>query len=331
MAFTLPNFVGQTYTPDYSGIGDAVQNYYQGKIAPSDALIEQIKAQFAQPNAQADLDKTRLENIGQQIKNAFAPATSEADIALKNQMAKMYGIGGGGRGGVDLQTLNATQNEVQNLNPHLNASQLDEAQTAYRNGINVLSDGTILNPPSDRLNTLMGITYKRSTDVAQRNQSRFASTLDSLFPEADKNADDAFSFAGGIGKLKEGSEAIKSQFGKESPAYDNYQVFKNTQVPTIVSEMVRTSGANSTDAQKAMALGAAISTNLGTNPKIAKQSWTELKKLYGTIGKTISQTPIQQRQTFTSGAGSAGFVEGKIYTDAKGNKARFTNGQWEEI
>jgi hypothetical protein len=145
MAFNLPNFVGQNYTPDYSGIGDVVQNYYQGKVAPSQALVEQVKAMFAQPNAEADLQKTQLENIGQEIKNRFAPATSEADIALKNQMAKVYGMGGGGRGNMTTQLMFQLKNQLKTDNPSLTDDQLNDAVNNTLGGNFSLSDGTPFN------------------------------------------------------------------------------------------------------------------------------------------------------------------------------------------
>lgn len=145
MAFNLPNFVGQTYTPDYSGIGDVIKNYFAGKEAPDQALIEQIKAQFAKPNAEADLASTQLKNIYQQIQNKFAPATSEADIALKNQMAKMYGMGGGGRGNMTTQLLFSLQNQLKRDNPNLTDAQLNDAYNNVLGGQFTLSDGTPFN------------------------------------------------------------------------------------------------------------------------------------------------------------------------------------------
>lgn len=328
MAFNLPNFVGQNYTPDYSGIGDIVSNYFAGKNAPSEALIEKIKAQFAQPQAQADLQSAQLKNLYQQIQNQFAPATSEADIALKNQMAKMYGMGGGGRGGVGLSDLNATNAEIQALNPGFTPEQLSEAANAYANGQTTLSDGTSLAPASYRLQALMNLTYKKGTDVSQRNQVRFASTLGTLFDKADSHSDDAFKFSGLFGKGKAATEGIKAQFGKESPAYDNYLQFKNVDVPTLVSEIVRTSGANSTDSQKATALGATISNEMLTNPKIAKKSWNDLKDLYKTIGTTITKSPKAQQlsvmgggNNVTSGGGDVdqtSVIDGKTYVKRGG-------------
>jgi hypothetical protein len=237
MAFNLPNFVGQTYTPDYSGIGDSVSNYFAGKNAPSEALIEKIKAQFAQPQAQADLQGSQLKNQNQellnQIQKQFGAQKEQADIDLKNQMAKMYGMGMGGRGGVGLSDLNATNAEIQTLNPGFTPEQLSEAANAYANGQTTLSDGTALAPASYRLQALMNLTYKKGTDVSQRNQVRFASTLGTLFDKADSHADDAFSFSGVLGKGKAATEGLKAQFGKESPAYDNYVQFKNVDVPTF--------------------------------------------------------------------------------------------------
>lgn len=142
MAFSLPNFVGQTYQPDYSGIGDAVGNYYAGKQAPMDALIEKVKAQFAQPNAQADLDKTQLAN---ELTKRFGAQKEQADIDLKNQMAKMYGMGGGSRGNMTTQLMFQLRNQLKTDNPTLSDDQLNEALNNTLGGQFTLSDGTPFN------------------------------------------------------------------------------------------------------------------------------------------------------------------------------------------
>lgn len=91
MAFTLPNFVGQNYTPDYSGIGDAVGNYYAAKQAPMDVLVKQIQAQFAKPDAEAALQQTRLANTktGLDIQQLRRQMTlqQQLDSALRTALA----------------------------------------------------------------------------------------------------------------------------------------------------------------------------------------------------------------------------------------------------
>jgi hypothetical protein len=63
MAINFPNYLAAPlYKPDYSGISDAVENFYKGKAMPKDDLIKQIQAQFARPNAEAALAGTKLGN-----------------------------------------------------------------------------------------------------------------------------------------------------------------------------------------------------------------------------------------------------------------------------
>jgi hypothetical protein len=85
----------------------------------------------------------------------------------------------------------------------------------------------------------------------------------------------------------------------------------------------------STDSQKAMALGAAISNEMLTNPKIAKKSWNDLKDLYQTIGTSITKSPKAQQlsvmgngnNNVTSGGGDIGqtsVIDGKTYVKRGG-------------
>lgn len=82
MGIQFPNFLSaQTHAPDYSGIGDAVENFYKGYNMPKDALIKEIQAKFAQPNAEADLSSTQLKNTYQGILNKYAPQEKEQSLA----------------------------------------------------------------------------------------------------------------------------------------------------------------------------------------------------------------------------------------------------------
>lgn len=81
MAIQFPNFLAaQTHAPDYSGIGDVFENFYKGYNMPKDALIKEIQAKFAQPNAEADLKSTHLRNTYQEILNQFAPESNRQSI-----------------------------------------------------------------------------------------------------------------------------------------------------------------------------------------------------------------------------------------------------------
>lgn len=81
MAIQFPNFLAaQTRAPDYSGLGDVVENFYKGYNMPKDALIKEIQAKFAEPNAEADLQSTQLRNAYQQILNQYLPAEKQQGL-----------------------------------------------------------------------------------------------------------------------------------------------------------------------------------------------------------------------------------------------------------
>ena len=68
MAIQFPNFLGvPVRTPDYSGIGDIVNNYYAGKAMPQDALIKAVQAKFAEPTAEQGLLTSQLTNKKSQL------------------------------------------------------------------------------------------------------------------------------------------------------------------------------------------------------------------------------------------------------------------------
>lgn len=187
MAFNLPNFVGQTYQPDYSGIGDAVSNYFQGKMMPSQALIEKVKAQFAQPDAQADLDSARLKNVYQSIVNQFAPQSEQAKINLDSQMAKMYGMGGGGRGNMTNQLLMSLQNQLKVDNPNLTNDQINDAYNNILGGQFTLSDGTPFNA-ANSAKVIAGKLVTSSQPAALTTQNVKAGQAEAELPALEQYA-----------------------------------------------------------------------------------------------------------------------------------------------
>lgn len=92
MAIQFPDFLRVPVTPrDYSGVSDAVSNYYAGYNMPKDAMIKAVQAKFAEPNAQEDLRSTQLRNAYQAILNQYAPESQKQSILstrLANQQAQ---------------------------------------------------------------------------------------------------------------------------------------------------------------------------------------------------------------------------------------------------
>lgn len=93
MAIQFPNFLSVPTTPrDYSGMGDALENFYKGYHMPKDALLKEIQAKFAEPNAKANLRSTELGNTHQEILNKYLPSEKELSLSssrLSNRKSQM--------------------------------------------------------------------------------------------------------------------------------------------------------------------------------------------------------------------------------------------------
>ena len=98
MAINFPNYLAAAlYKPDYSGIGDAFENYYKGKAMPKDDLIKQIQAQFARPNAEEALTGSRLGNEKTRLENTKTRREMAQQAQLESEIAKALGGAGIGQ------------------------------------------------------------------------------------------------------------------------------------------------------------------------------------------------------------------------------------------
>lgn len=95
MAISFPNYLqAALYNPDYSGVGDVMENYYKGKAMPKDDLLKQIQAQFARPNAEASLAGTRLSNESLRLGNAKSRLEQQQNAQLEAEITKaLRGVG----------------------------------------------------------------------------------------------------------------------------------------------------------------------------------------------------------------------------------------------
>jgi hypothetical protein len=282
-------------------------------ITPLEAQELKIKNAFGPQREQADISNknamtnkyntmTPLEATELAIKNKFGAQREQADIAQKQGQAQYYKSGGAGgsAGGKDIMML---KNQIAAEHPEWNndISKINEAASAYINGDETLSDGTPLSKPSGIVSSLTDQITKRGNTAAGLNQQRFADTLETTFKMADSNADKAFKFVGAAGKTQKGLDALAGQVGPNDPNYVAYSRFVNEDVPAMVTEIIRTGGANSTNAQKATAFKQAFDDNIVSNPEIAKANYQELKKVYRGIGKTISKGITQTRKSIKNG------------------------------
>lgn len=86
MAIQLPNFLSvPVRTPDYSGLANIVQNFYQGKELPRNDLISAIKTEFTRPAIEQELLSARLANQKNQLdlNNMLQQISSNKDFQNK--------------------------------------------------------------------------------------------------------------------------------------------------------------------------------------------------------------------------------------------------------
>ncbi len=300
------------------------------------------QAQWFGPSAQATINSQNAstnktnkllpgEILKQSIENDWAPRLNQATITQKSN-------GGMGHSAYSTNEKIYLHN-IDLDNPQLNGDpeQIREARNVLSQGGDTLSNGKKLNPMSRATSEAYSALTKNITDVGARAQQRFANTLETTFKAADVNADKAFQYAGLAGKAKQGFDAFTAQSGQSDPNYEAFVKFTKEDVPAMVTEIIRTGGANSTNAQKAIATEQAMQINMRVNPKLAKASYDELKKIYRAIGKTISKNPAEtlidlrnqgneKNPTDRLGLNKPENNQDEIEMD--GNKYKMVNGEW---
>lgn len=159
--------------------------------------MEQARSQYAQPLAQAELQKaqaepaemnartgyygaetnkmntmTPLEAIKQHIENQYLGRLKESEINSNNSMANLRNMGGSG-GGTGQKEEMFFQNLVGKDNPQLanDPVKLYEASNVLRQGGNKLADGTQLNPLSPASRSAFDRLTKGGTTANLLNQA----------------------------------------------------------------------------------------------------------------------------------------------------------------
>lgn len=93
MAVQFPNFLGaQLVKPDYSGLADAISNYYGGKMMPKDDLIRAVQAEFARPTAEQALLSSQLSNRKSQMEISRLAEEMAQQKELENQLKRAFGM-----------------------------------------------------------------------------------------------------------------------------------------------------------------------------------------------------------------------------------------------
>lgn len=259
---------------------------------------QKSKAQlpYTGPQAAANL-------MHQNLMNQYYGPLTQSNIDRNNALAQWYKEGGG-RSGVNGAALRDLSNQIATDHPDWSPQQINDAGSQYIEGKNTFSDGTPLPPPSGRTNDILGRMFKQNNTAQGMNQQRFAATLDTLFKQGDQLIPAASQFAGVAGKTKGGINAAAASLGYNDPGYQAYYNLTRVLIPSLATEILRTGGANSTDTQKATAIAQANPITWDSNPQMALQQWKYLEQVYRGIGQTISQSPVDIRNSI-SGPGTA--------------------------
>ncbi len=276
------------------------ENQRANKMLPSDIALKQ--AQAANYQSETSMNPLRMDELRQKIAeqgivNKYKAQTIEAENKAKSAQANYYNMGGG-RGGVDQKNELFFQNLVQKDNPQLKPEQIYEASNALRNGQNTLTDGTSLNPLSPASKGIWDHMIKSQNTAQGINQQRYAATAENLINKADENAKAATEYSGLLGKGQGSMQMVAQLFkGTANPKYEKYIKFTRVDVPAIAGEVMRELGANATDMQKQMYMDVVNPISWDTDPKLALARWEHFKEMSRTVGKSVSSSPSDIRQT----------------------------------
>jgi|GEM_PF-6186059 hypothetical protein len=269
---------------------------------------------------QAALEKALLGNKEANINLQTLSDKNLADIAEAKARAQYMGMGGG-KGGVVASNLGILRSAIDRQYPNATPEQKNAYYDAYLSGnYETTPDGTPIPTPYGEVQTALdAILHSTNTTMAQ-NQMRFAATLDTLFKNADPIAEKAFKFAGMARDAKLGIDALAAQRGASDPDYLAYLQFTDQVIPSMVSEILRTGGSNSTDSQKLLAIQETNPIQRRNNPELAMQQWKFLEDTYKKLSKTIAQSPSATRANLLSNDSNT-----SLSTKDNSNRGTFEN------
>jgi len=249
---------------------------------------------------QAALEKALLGNKEANINLQTLSDKNLADIAEAKARAQYMGMGGG-KGGVVASNLGILRSAIDRQYPNATPEQKNAYYDAFLSGNSgTAPDGTPIPAPYGEVQTALdAILHSTNTSMAQ-NQMRFAATLDTLFKNADPIAERAFKFAGMARDARLGIDALAAQRGTNDPDYLAYLQFTDQVIPSMVSEILRTGGSNSTDSQKLLAIQETNPIQRRNNPELAMKQWKFLEDTYKKLSKTIAQSPSATRANLLS-------------------------------
>lgn len=288
---------------------NALQDLSKGQTA-----INQIQQQmqYYPQIMQGDIQNKLLMNKKAELENQFYPQKAQSEINSQNALSSWRNMGGAPKG-VDSERERILSSNIKMEHPDWDPMKVYQAKSAYMAGQSTFPNGEPLPVPSGAISASLDYIERGRQTTAALNQQRFASTLDSIFQNADKVVPGALRFTGAAGKIKGGVAALHAQRGDNDPDYADYLKFTREIIPSMASEILRTGGANSTDSQKASAIASANPIALDNNPKLAMEQYEFLKKIYRDIGKRISKGPSEIKASLNKSEASDSPKESQHY------------------
>ena len=213
--------------------------------------------------------------------------------------------------------------EIQDSNPGFDRKKAMEATRAYLDSKDTLNDGT----PFYVSGIAKGFAsqFNLKSDTAQgTNQKRYALSLDNLMEEGNKYLPSIKNYVGVVGKVSNYADAIKSQYGTQSPEYGDYQYFTRQIVPMQAGEMMRTLGVNASDEQKRLYTSVNNPVNWDTNFDIASRNYERLTDLFRkTISPTVASGPASISRRIMQNAQQPAISQGMVLMTAPDNTQHY--------
>jgi len=286
----------------YAGIADSLSKgiqqgtqYKQNALSWPEQLAQlqdntkllNTQVEYAEPNAQANLQKSLLGNQESQINLQTLSEKNRAYINAMNALSKQRTTFGGGKyNDAYQQDLASFINQIKLDNPGADEQTVNDLAQAYMGG-QTSYNGQPLPALSSIASSKLGQVRKRASNTQLQNQS---AAMDELSNELNNiDIEPAKKFTGISGRIKEGYNAAKSATGFDpSDDYQNYQVFKQQSVE--VMDKLR-------NALKTSVIPGYVSSTLGklsnpndsiwSNPSLVQKKWDQTKQWINDNSKNL--------------------------------------------
>lgn len=264
--------------------------------------VENLLSQIGLRNSQS---AQAMENAqGQQITNKYLPQQSQANIEQTKAMSNYYNMGGPGMG-VQVKDQIALKKQLKQDHKDWTPDQINDAAGQYLKGKPTFSNGDVLPELSGLAQGDVDNITRQNNTAGSLDRQQFARMLKSNFDQADKVFPLAKQFAGLPGDVKLQLKKVEAQGGQVDPRLDAYNKYTNTLVPAIATEIIRMSGAHSTDGQKAIAIRQANTIASSQNSILADSGYKFLKETYRNLGKVVASSITQNKADLLNDTGSS--------------------------